>query len=402
MGKIIKNLSVRKTILLYLMLSLICSCFLSAYISMLARHTQAAVWQNYTDPDKYSVPGRSEYAESLLTPDPYGETRPAYSEMTPAHRRIDDVCDFLQSYTILILSITGSCISVFLFYRNKLKYPLLELTQASRNISQNNLMFHITYENKDELGQLCREFEQMRAQLVENNILLWRSLDEERALRAAISHDIRSPLSVLKGYHEMLTDYLPGEAISMEKAMDMLAECGKQLERMDKFVETMQRLSSLERRELYPDELTARQLQAELSAEISILEKESGKKILFRNVTPEESFRGDQEIILEVTENLLSNALRYARETVEITLDLRADECWIRITDDGCGFSASTAKAAKACSPQNPQNIRDSLNHSGLGMYISRLYCEKHGGRLLTENLQQGGASVTAVFGRIV
>jgi len=402
MGKIIQNLSVRKTILLYLILSLICSYFLSAYISVLARHTQAAVWRKYTDSDKYPGPERSEYAENRLTPDPYGEMRPAYNKMTPADRRIDDVCDFLQSYAVLILSIAGSCASVFLFYRNKLKYPLLELIQASQNISQNNLQFHITYENKDEMGQLCREFERMRAQLVENNIRLWRSLDEERALRAAISHDIRSPLSVLKGYHEMLTDYLPGEAISMEKAMEMLSECGKQLERMDRFVETMQRLSSLERRELCPDELTARQLQAELSAEISILEKETGKKILLRKVTPEESFRGDQEIILEVTENLLSNALRYARETVEITLDLRADECWIRITDDGCGFFDSTAKAAKACFPQNPQNIKDSLNHSGLGMYISRLYCEKHGGRLLTENLQQGGASVTAVFGRIV
>lgn len=402
MGKIIQNLTVRKTILLYLMLSLVCSYVLSVYISALARHTQAAVWRNYTDSDNYPGREHSEYAENRLTPGTYDEIRPAYYEMTPAHRRIDDVCDFLQTYTVLILSIAGSCASVFLFYRNKLKYPLLELTQASRNISQNNLMFHIVYENKDEMGQLCREFERMRAQLVENNIRLWRSLDEERALRAAISHDIRSPLSVLKGYHEMLSDYLPGEAISMEKAMEMLSECGKQLERMDRFVETMQKLNSLERRELYPEELSTGQLQAELSAEISILEKEAGKKILLHNVTPDESFRGDQEIILEVTENLLSNALRYARETVEITLDLRADECRIRITDDGCGFSDSTAKAAKACSPQNPQNTRDSLNHSGLGMYISRLYCEKHGGRLLTENMQQGGAAVTAVFGRIV
>lgn len=402
MGKIIQNLSVRKTILLYLIISLICSYFLSAYISMLARHTQAAVWQKYTDSDKYPGPEHSEYAENRQTPGTYSEIRPAYYKMTPADRRIDDVCDFLQTNSVLILSIAGSCVSVFLFYRNKLKYPLLELTQASQNISQNNLLFHITYENKDEMGQLCREFERMRAQLVENNIRLWRSLDEERALRAAISHDIRSPLSVLKGYHEMLTDYLPGEAISMERAMEMLSECEKQLARMDRFVETMQKLNSLERRELYPEELSTGQLQAELFAEISILEKEAGKKIVLRNVAPDEPFQGDKDIILEVTENLLSNALRYARETVEITLDLKTDECRICVTDDGCGFSDLTAKAAKACSPQNPQNTRDSLTHSGLGIYLSRLYCERHGGRLLTENMQQGGASVTAVFGRIV
>ena len=46
------------------------------------------------------------------------------------------------------------------------------------------------------------------------------------------------------------------------------------------------------------------------------------------------------------------------------------------------------------------QNIKDSLNHTGLGMYISRLYCEKHGGRLLLENKKEGGAYVQAIFCR--
>lgn len=394
MGKIIKNLSVRKTILLYLMLSLICSYSLSSYISHLAWHAQAAVWRNYTEADKSMEPVRpenSKYAESEFRVNP--------SVMTPSDRRIDNFCDFLQTYTVLILSLAGSCVSVFLFYRNKLKYPLLGLTQASQNISQNNLQFQITYESKDEMGRLCREFERMRAQLAENNILLWRSLDEERFLRAAIAHDIRSPLSVLMGYHEMLTDYLPGESVSMEKAMEMLSECGKQLERMDKFVETMRKLSSLERRELCPDELTADQLQADLLAEISILEQEAGKRIILHAAPSEESFRGDKEIILEVTENLLSNALRYARETVEITLSVKAAECRICVTDDGRGFPASTDGGPEAF---YQQNIKDSLKHAGVGMYISRLYCERHGGRLMSGNLKQGGASVTAVFGRIM
>ena len=57
-------------------------------------------------------------------------------------------------------------------------------------------------------------------------------------LRSAIAHDIRSPLSVLKGYQEMLTEYLPGADIDREQAMEMLAESGRQIERMDAFVET--------------------------------------------------------------------------------------------------------------------------------------------------------------------
>lgn len=49
------------------------------------------------------------------------------------------------------------------------------------------------------MGGLCKEFERMRGQLAENNQQLWKMLEEEKALRAAIAHDIRSPLSVLEG-----------------------------------------------------------------------------------------------------------------------------------------------------------------------------------------------------------
>lgn len=384
----IRNLSVRKTIILYMSISLLCSFLLSAYISELAWNTQVAVWKNYMNPDNYSE----------LTP-MNASQYVAFHAMTPQDRFISELCDFLQTFALLILSIAGSCTSVFLFYRNKLKRPIAELTLASQNISQNNLLFRITYENRDEMGQLCREFERMREQLAENNILLWRSLEEERVLRAAIAHDIRSPLSVLKGYHEMLTDYLPKETISLEKAMEMLSECGKQLERMDLFVETMRKLSSLERRELSPGELTAEQLQADLCAEINILEKEAGKKILLHTSSSGEIFRGDKEIILEVTENLLSNALRYAKQEVEISLSVTRSECRICVTDDGQGFSEAAAEATRAF---YHQNAKDSLKHAGMGMYISRLYCEKHGGRLLSGNLQQGGATVTAIFCRIV
>lgn len=73
----------------------------------------------------------------------------------------------------------------------------------------------------------------MRGQLAENNEKLWRNIEDERILRAAISHDIRSPLSVLKGYQEMLIDFLPNGVINVSKAMEMLSESMKQIERMD-------------------------------------------------------------------------------------------------------------------------------------------------------------------------
>ena len=65
---------------------------------------------------------------------------------------------------------------------------------------------------------------------------------------------------------------------------------------------------------------------------------------------------------------------------------------------DGVGFTIDKQKATELF---YQQNVKDSLKHSGMGMYISRLYCEKHGGQLLIENEKQSGAVITAVFHRI-
>ena len=97
-------------------------------------------------------------------------------------------------------------------------------------------------------------------------------------------------------------------------------------------------------------------------------------------------------------ENLLSNALRYAREQIRIRVVFSEKELSMSVSDDGSGFAEKEGDVTRAF---HQKNMKDSLNHTGLGMYISRLYCEKHGGQLLLEHEEEGGALVTAVFRRI-
>ena len=388
----IRNLSLRRSILLYMGIAVFCSFILSAAIVRTAGRAQIRIWQKYSgeipEPDPYGV------RESVS----YEISRPGFYEMTPSDRVLSELCDFLQTYTILLLSIAGIAIAVFFFYRDKIKRPTEELERASRNIAVNNLDFHITYENRDEMGRLCREFERMREQLAENNRALWRNVEEERALRAAIAHDIRSPLSVLRGYQEMLLEYLPDGTINGDEAMKMLSESMVQIERMDVFVDTMRRLSSLEERTPAAGEITADQLGADMQAELDILQKKSGKHIILQVLSSDEIFCGDKEMILEVAENLLSNALRYAERQVEVIVRAAYSELRICVRDDGSGFQESAEEVTR---PFHQQNVKDSLKHTGMGMYISRLYCEKHGGELILENDGQRGAVVTAIFQRI-
>ncbi len=394
MGKIrdkVRNVSVRKSILFYLIISLLISFLLSAYITWAAAKVQEQIWWKYTDEDTYFAAVEMEnesYMVQILRPESY--------EMSRMDHGISEACDFLQTYSVLIFSVVGSCVSVFLFYRNKLKKPIEELELASQRIADNDLAFRITYENRDEMGHLCHEFDRMRGQLEDNNRKLWHMIEDERALRSAIAHDIRSPLSVLKGYQEMLIDYFPDGTIDREKAVEMLQEGMKQIHRMDVFIDSMQKMNSLEHRTLKAERISSAQLEKDIQGELDILGKE--KDIRLSVCQTDEVFQGDQEVIMEVLENLLSNAIRYSRKRIDIKVSLTSELLTISVQDDGNGFLEDAEKVTSAF---HQKNIKDSLTHTGMGMYLARLYCEKHGGKLLLDNEKSGGAIVTAVFHRI-
>ena len=78
------------------------------------------------------------------------------------------------------------------------------LTTSANRIAENDLDFSIVYDRNDEMGLLCKAFEKMRSALESNNREMWRQMNERQKLNAAFSHDLRTPLSVLKGYVEYL------------------------------------------------------------------------------------------------------------------------------------------------------------------------------------------------------
>ncbi|MGI6006651.1 MAG: ATP-binding protein [Ruminococcus sp.] len=387
----IKNLSLRKTIFLYLAVSLVLSFILSAAIIAAADKIQEEVWMKYADMDAYRAAVNRQNGEYLALP-----ARPSREVMSAADIRISETCDFLQTYTVLLASIAGSGAAVLLFYRHKLKTPLEKLETAAKKIGKEELDFHISYDRKDEMGRLCREFEAMREQLEYNNRKLWRTVEEEKVLRSAIAHDIRSPLSVMRGYHEMLLEFLENGVFNREQVMEILREEERQIRRMDRFVQKMQKLGSVEKRELIKNSFSIGELKNDIEKEIQILGRE--KRCLVQVEDETNVFQGDREVIMEVTENLIENALRYAKEEIRVSLSAQRGRLEIFVADDGEGFTESLEQVSR---PFYSKNMKDSLKHAGLGIYLCRLYCEKHGGRLSIENKADRGAAVKAVFQEI-
>jgi signal transduction histidine kinase len=94
-------------------------------------------------------------------------------------------------------------------------------------------------------------------------------------------------------------------------------------------------------------------------------------------------------------ENIVSNAVRYAKYEINITCEVKDGILSIIVADDGQGFTPQALKNAAEPFFRDDKKLSDS-SHFGIGLYICRLLCEKHGGTLTIENA--GGGKVTASF----
>lgn len=292
----------------------------------------------------------------------------------------------IPAWIIFCVALTG-----MIFYKYELKKPIEILLDASKKISENKLDFSIEYSKRNELGQLCTSFNDMRKALEENNREMWHSLEERKRLNSAFSHDLRTPLTVLKGYNDFLEKYV-GQ-LSEEKTAEILSKMNSQINRLESYTYKMSALQKLE--DILPDiaEVRADKLKESLAESGRYICK--SKQFAFDFQSEEDYIFLDSELVTEVYENILTNAERYAYS--KITADISITENFLKIVihDDGKGF---TDKALQLASEPFYRDEKEQNSiHFGLGLYICKIICGKCGGSMNISNTEKGG-KVTAIF----
>ena len=298
--------------------------------------------------------------------------------------------------SIVLTILLAFLVDAWWFYRWKIKKPLAILNAASQKIAQNDLDFQVAVPTGDELGKLCQSFETMRASLEENNRSLWAAVEERKRLNAAFSHDLRTPLTVLQGYSDLLLDALPSGDLSPEKTVDTVLTMQRSLTRLQRYVESMNSLQRLEDLEPQKSTVPFSTLCAQLEETGKILRKEQGFHFASQG---EGNVFLDSELLFQVYENLLSNAGRYAKGNIWVTAEREGTTLSLTVADDGPGFPPVALKRAaepyyRADRSPNPEGEL----HFGLGLYLCRVLCQKHGGSLEIGNAPEGGARITARF----
>lgn len=281
---------------------------------------------------------------------------------------------------------------------NRIKAAITELRLAVGHMAAGDLGFEAAWQSGDEFAALFKDLEKLRIMLKREKLDQWRSGEEQRRINAAFAHDIRTPLTVMKGYSEFLIKYVPAGKVTEQMLLDKLGRISYQGDRLLSFSKTMTTLQTLEKREVRCRLRDAGEIDGHIRDAAEGMKKE-GVEISCTNL-----LKGnpvlllDLEMVLEAVENVLQNALRYAGQKIEITEDYREHTLIVYVKDDGAGFSPEALrKADKAYFSEKKGEDRED-GHFGIGLFVTKTLCEKHGGELKLFNSVGGGAIASVSF----
>lgn len=286
--------------------------------------------------------------------------------------------------------VVGIGAAAAVYYRKKLREPITQLQNGVERIQEDNLDFHIEYNGDDELGRLCCSMEKMRRELRQKHKALWESLEQRKLLNASVSHDLRTPITVLKGYLDYLEKNIPQDKLTEDMLLDTVSSMQGAVNRLELYVESVRDIEKIENIEIKKRSENVKLLLNELRGNVQQLAGD--KEIIISNDITIDKIQIDKGVFFRILENLLQNALRYAEKQVSINLSHKKDFLILTVKDDGKGFSAADLEKATTVFYSNDKEKQ----HFGIGLSVCKILCEKHGGLLYVGNQKEKGACVTA------
>jgi histidine kinase len=273
-------------------------------------------------------------------------------------------------------------ILTYLVSRSILK-QIRVLTQAAREISRGELEFSIAVSSKDELGELALVFEQMRVRLLESRELQLAYEENRKELIANLSHDLRTPMTSIKGYAKGIMD---GIASSPEKLEHYMRTIYTHANAMEKMIDELFLYSklNLQRVPMHFVKVDLRYYFADYVEELTLTLERLGGTISFM-ANPDDSYvvMADRDQLRRVIENIIQNGLKYMeKENKEIRIRLSAcsNQVVAEIEDNGIGIAEESLPHLFDSFYRTDVARNSSTGGSGLGMAIAKQIITAHGG----------------------
>lgn len=271
------------------------------------------------------------------------------------------------------------------------KEPILKLDEATKHIIAGNLDFEVSYERKDEFLEVFKSFETMRQQL---NASLAKQQELERnrvQFLTSISHDLKTPLTVIRGYVEGVQD---GIAQTEEQKRHYFDKIYQQTVSMDLLIDRIFQLSKMEMAE-YPfvfQTLLAHELFDELLLEVQEMYASDELVIQTENDVPSNVLvYVDKLELLRVFRNVVQNAKMYANKkpcvvNISVAFCSKEEHLVVTFSDNGPGVVSEQLPQIFDCFFRGDQQRGTNNKGNGIGLYSSKLIIDAHQGQIRAYN----------------
>ncbi|MCI8585799.1 MAG: HAMP domain-containing histidine kinase [Lachnospiraceae bacterium] len=300
---------------------------------------------------------------------------------------------------ILIMAMTSSFLIVWI-YRSILN-PIETLKKATRNIRDGNLDFEVDIEDNDEIGELCADFEEMRIRLKESTEEKVVFDSQNKELISNISHDLKTPITAIKGYVEGLLD---GVADTPEKQEKYLRTIYNKANDMDRLINELTFYSKIDTNRIpYTfSKINVREYFDDCVEDIGLELGQQQIELTYENqVARDVLVIADAEQMKRVINNIVGNSIKYMDKSERFihirVLDV-GDFIQVEIEDNGRGIATKDLPYIFDRFFRTDTSRNSSKGGSGIGLSIVHKIMEDHGGKVWVTSREEAGTTMYFVL----
>lgn len=287
-------------------------------------------------------------------------------------------------FSVIILLVITVLISTLWIYTG-IHTPLQKLSEATHRIREGDFEFELHEDGDDEISELCRDFEEMRKRLKE--------LDEEKKtfdrqskeLISNISHDLKTPITAVKGYVEGIMD---GVADTPEKMDRYIRTIYVKANDMDRLINELTFYSKIDTNRIPYNfnQIDVEEYFDDCAEEVGLDLRERNISFTYMNTVETGTLIiADAEQLKRVINNIVGNSVKYmdkAKKSIQLRVSDAGDFIQVEIEDNGKGIPAKEIGSIFDRFYRADQSRNSSQGGSGIGLSIVRKIMEDHGGRI--------------------
>lgn len=300
---------------------------------------------------------------------------------------------------VLILIFTSMMLTSWI--QKGVFFPVNELNIAMKKIADGNLEYLLDTNNKGEIGELYKNYEEMRLRLKETTDEKFQQEKQNRELVSNISHDLKTPITAIKGYVEGIMD---GVADTPEKMDKYIKTIYNKANDMDRLINELTIYSKIDSNRIpyHFHRINVADYFGDCVEEVGLDLESKNIELNYSNlVSPDTMIIADPEQLKRVINNIIGNSIKYLdkeKGIIDIRILDEVDAIRVEIEDNGKGIAARDLPYIFERFFRTDASRNSSKGGSGIGLSIVKKIVEDHGGYIWATSKEDEGTCLHFVF----